>query len=155
MIQFADLLISGQFATGVTHYKDNYPGDEKSARIVLPITIEGHVTVSAIVDTGAPWCVLAPEIIELLRPMVHARYESEDTLMVRGMSYEGQLLRLRVGLEAQSGNSLEIESTVFVPTLPAEQEWPYPNFLGLDGFLNRIRLAIDPAENAFYFGPIR
>lgn len=154
MTQFADLLISGQFATGVAHYEDNYPGDEQSARIVLPITIEGRVTVSAIVDTGAPWCILAPEIVEPLRPTLQAGYEAEDKLMVRGTSYEGQLLRMRVGLEAQTGSSLEVEATVFVPTLPAEQEWPYPNFLGLGGFLNRIRLAIDPTENAFYFGAI-
>lgn len=51
-----------------------------------------------------------------------------------------------------SGLDLEVDATAFVPTLPSGERWPDPNFLGLSGFLERIRFAIDPAENAFYFG---
>ena len=59
---------------------------------------------------------------------------------------------MRIGLEAERGESLDIEATVFVPILPPGETWLHPNFIGLDGFLNRIRFAIDPEENAFYFG---
>jgi len=38
------------------------------------------------------------------------------------------------------------------PILKSGQAWSYPNFLGLDGFLSRIRFAVDPTENVFYFG---
>lgn len=31
-------------------------------------------------------------------------------------------------------------------------EWRRGNFLGYEGFLNRIRFAIDPSDNSFYFG---
>jgi hypothetical protein len=47
------------------------------------------------------------------------------------------------------GRSLEIEATIFVPQLRTGESWPHPNFIGLDGFLNRIRIAIDPDENTF------
>ena len=40
----------------------------------------------------------------------------------------------------------------FIPILEPGDVWSHPNFLGLDGFLNHIRFAIDAQENAFYFG---
>lgn len=39
MAQFAQPLISGNFASGVTSYEDYYPGQEQSTRIVLPIVV--------------------------------------------------------------------------------------------------------------------
>jgi hypothetical protein len=32
--------------------------------------------------------------------------------------------------------------------------WDLPNFLGLSGFLERIRFAVDPGSNLFYFGAL-
>jgi len=46
-----------------------------------------------------------------------------------------------------------VQATFFIPALLPGESWNFPNFLGLDGFLNRIRFAVDPAENIFYFGP--
>jgi len=154
MAQFAQFLISGGFAQGVTHYQDRYPGEEYSARVVLPVTVEGCLSVPAIVDTGAPWCVIDPEIARRVGTAVRAGYEPAKRLMVRGTLYEGRLLRMGISLEAEQGDSLEIDATVFVPMLSPSDPWPHPNFVGLDGFLNRIRFAVDPGENAFYFGPV-
>jgi hypothetical protein len=50
---------------------------------------------------------------------------------------------------------LDIEATVFIPNLSVDEEWLYPNFIGLDGFLNRIRFAVDPASNLFFFGKLK
>ena len=47
----------------------------------------------------------------------------------------------------------EIEATFFIPKLAPGEVWPWPNFLGLEGFLSRLRFAVDAAENVFYFGP--
>ncbi|GAB4431459.1 MAG: hypothetical protein Fur0044_29050 [Anaerolineae bacterium] len=59
---------------------------------------------------------------------------------------------MSLSLQAETGDGVEVEATVFVPTLAPNDTWPHPNFIGLDGFLTRIRFAIDPTENTFYFG---
>lgn len=53
---------------------------------------------------------------------------------------------------SEEGNSLEFETTVFVPILPAGVIWDRPNFIGLNNFVNRMRFAVDATENVFYFG---
>ena len=154
MVRFTQPLISGNFAQGVARYWDYYPGEEQSARVVLPVTLEGYLTVPVVVDTGAPWCILDPEIARPLGLAVQAGYASRRKLSIRGMLYEDKLLRMGISLQAEQGDGLEIDATVFVPTLPPGETWRYPNFIGLNGILNRIRFAVDPAENAFYFGSI-
>jgi hypothetical protein len=52
-------------------------------------------------------------------------------------------------LVSHEGDSIEIEATVFV-----SREWPSGNFIGYAGLLERIRFAIDPASNSFFFGAI-
>jgi hypothetical protein len=61
-------------------------------------------------------------------------------------------MRANLTLEATSGEDLTVEATFFVPFLELDEVWNYPNFLGLGGFLDRIRYAVDASENAFYFG---
>ena len=155
MTKFTQLLISGNFASGVTYYQDYYSSQENIARVVLTVTVEERLTVEAVLDTGAPWCILDPAIVEQLDLAGNADYEPDGRLMIRGTLYAGRLLRMRIDLRDEyEENDLEIEATVFVPTLAPGETWLSPNFIGLDGFLNRIRFAVDPAENAFYFGPL-
>ncbi|MEM7537327.1 MAG: hypothetical protein AAF639_34470 [Chloroflexota bacterium] len=52
------------------------------------------------------------------------------------------------------GEPQEVVATVFVPNLSPNEEWLHPNFIGLDGFLNRIRCAVDPASNMLFFGEL-
>lgn len=152
MAQFANLLISGSFASGVISYQDYYPGREHTARIVLPIVVAGRLTIPAIVDTGAPWCILDPEVVDFVGTGIQATYTPSEKLIIRGELYEGRLLRMSLSLQSEIGDGVEVEATVFVPTLAPADIWPHPNFIGLDGFLTRIRFAIDPTENIFYFG---
>lgn len=154
MARFVHVLISGGFAVGATGYRDHYPGQERFTRVVLPVVVEERLTVPAIVDTGAPWCILDPAIARQLGLAVRAEYTPDEKLLIRGIEYKGKLLRMDISLEAEHGNRLDVRATVFVPTLPPGDTWPHPNFIGLNGFLNRVRFAIDPAENAFYFGHI-
>jgi len=37
---------------------------------------------------------------------------------------------------------------------PQLADWPGPNFIGYEGLLQRIRFAVDPETNLFYFGQI-
>ena len=104
-----------------------------------------------IVDTGAPWCVLNPLEFEKIADQAEPIEEVTDRpLNIRGNSYTGCLCRLSIWLPALLGESLEVDATVFVP----DEEWFYPNFIGLDGFLNRIRFAVDPKNNLFFFGAL-
>jgi hypothetical protein len=151
--RFADLLVGSGFAVGVCRYEEVYPGYEQSPRIVIPVLVEGQLTVPAIVDTGAPWCILDPEIARAVGIQPGTGYRAE-TLLFHWTEYEGVLHRMRVGLFAEQGDDLEIEATVFVPALHPGDTWASPNFLGLSGLLERTRFAVDPSENAFYFGLI-
>lgn len=48
------------------------------------------------------------------------------------------------------GESLTLDVTAFLP----DDRWNLPNMLGLTGCLERIRFAVDPANDLFYFGAI-
>lgn len=158
MARFTEPLFSSQFATGVTYYRDDYPGEEGRSLIVLAVIVEKNLTIEAVVDTGAPWCVLDPQIAEQVGVSAETTYASSAdrvSIGIRGYTLYGALHRMRIGFyNEQEGNDLEVEATVFVPDLHAGAEWDLPNFIGLNGFLERIRFAVDPAENAFYFAPV-
>jgi hypothetical protein len=63
--------------------------------------------------------------------------------------FQGTLYRGQVTLPADEGESLDLDATVFVCP-----DWPGPNFLGYQGLLQRVRFAVDPESNTFYFGRI-
>jgi len=102
-------------------------------------------------DTGSTWCILNPNIVTLLGDMVEETYKPTEPLIIRGIRYEGRLVRVAIRLYAEVGTDLEIEATAFVPTLSAEDKWDVPDFIGLTGFLQRIRFAVDPRQNLLYF----
>lgn len=154
MPRFAQPLIESGFASGVTRFDDHYPGYEQSARVVIEVYVESRYLVPAIVDTGAPWCVLDPEIARQLQVIGPVGYDPTTRLIIRQGAYEGRLLKLNLSLQAEEGDDLLVDATVFVPTLRPGEPWPHPNFIGLDGFLCRIRFAVDASDNAFYFGPL-
>ncbi|MFL6235648.1 MAG: hypothetical protein ACJ76N_21100 [Thermoanaerobaculia bacterium] len=62
-------------------------------------------------------------------------------------TFRGDLYRVPLFFEALDGEALDIEATVFV-----SPSWPGENFLGYEGLLQRIRFAVDPEVNLFYFG---
>ncbi len=142
------------FAQGAMRYFDHY-SNEKTVRIVLNVYLADHPEpISAIADTGAPWCVLNPFMFKKVAHLAESMYTLDSPLNIRGLNYTGWLYQLPMRLEALIGESLDIVGTAFVPDLPPGEEWLYPNFIGLDGFLNRIRFAVDPANNLFFFGEL-
>ncbi len=154
MARFVRPLTGCNFAAGVTYYKDHYPNDEEpSPRMVLELFVVNR-TAPFIVDTGAPWCVLDPAIAKSLIDSGYADHMFDARYYVRGYWYAGKIFRINMHLVDYHNpeKHTSIEATVFVPMLDADEEWLHPNFIGLDGFLNRMRFAVDPEENAFYFG---
>ncbi|MEM7530653.1 MAG: hypothetical protein AAF639_00635 [Chloroflexota bacterium] len=144
-------LASDLFLQGVTTYHDHYRNDSLT-RVVLEVYIaDSSEELSVIVDTGAPWCIINPLEIKEIASQVTRLYRPAP-LSIRGMIYPGWLYRVPIMIPAMEGEPLIVDATVFVPDLRLDEIWPHPNFIGLEGFLNRIYFAIDPTQNLFYFG---
>jgi hypothetical protein len=61
----------------------------------------------------------------------------------------GALYRGPITIPAEEADPLDLEATVFL-----SPDWRGPNFIGYQGLLQRIRFAVDPEVNLFYFGRI-
>lgn len=139
------------FATGAIHY-DYAPATpgETTNRIILPVKVE-NVKTEAILDTGAPYPIIAPRIarqagLDCASPL------ERITMMVRGMRLEGSIIRLTITLPADEGEEEDIDATAFIPDV--EEYWGnFPSFIGQIGFLERITFAVNPSTDTFYFGP--
>ncbi|WP_013323043.1 hypothetical protein [Gloeothece verrucosa] len=71
----------------------------------------------------------------------------------------GSLTRLNINLLAQEGQDLTVDSTVFIPDDNFSDIWNNLfncSVLGLGGFLERFRFAIDFGydRDIFYFGSL-
>jgi hypothetical protein len=135
------------FTEGRSHFFDQAPGGERGSKIFVRVSFHGlNLSQIAQLDTGSAWSVLDPETADQLGVLQNGTGEviRLDTRLGR---FQGRLERIPFVLLADEGNSLEVEGTFFVCG-----EWPGQIFLGYNGLLERIRLAIDPATNHFYFG---
>ena len=101
-------------------------------------------------DTGANWSVVGGETAQEF-----AQHPIECPGIELRTGYgkiRGDLVRSRITLIADEGGDLSIETTIFV-----SEDWPGPVVLGFRGFLEKLRIALDPGvrpgEQAFYFGP--
>jgi len=140
------------FATGAMPYQYIPVIPSESAnRIILTVEV-GGITIEAVVDTGAPYAILPPSIARLggFNPdFVLGR----ERMLIRGMRLEGSIDRIPIKLVAAQGDNLVVPATVFVPD--REELWgEFPAFIGLGGFLERIRFAVDPINDIFYFGSL-
>ena len=133
------------FASGMRRYLDRDPArPSETASVHVEVEFNG-VPVLAMLDTGASWSVLNPEVADDLE--LFDRDGETVTISSRVGTVEGKLVRARTTLVAEDGDSLEVDSTVFV-----SRDWPAGNFIGYSGLLERIRFALDPQANAFMFG---
>lgn len=100
----------------------------------------------ALLDTGAEWCVLRPEVAEALG---YDPTPDPDVpgLLTRFGTMRGRLVRVPFRFEAEDGDQLDVDTTSFIAT-----DWPGPVVIGWRGCLERIRFALDPNNNLFYFG---
>jgi hypothetical protein len=100
------------------------------------------------VDTAAPWCLFTAQIGRALQDDFHP---ISDGLLLntRLGTFGGRLYLVPVTFPVVRGEALILDVTVFV-----SPDWPGGNFLGYEGLLQRIRFAVDPESNLFYFGRI-
>jgi hypothetical protein len=151
------LLANGDaFATGAAVY-DYRPATsaEISPRIVLTVMVGDHDT-SAFVDTGGLYFICTPPFARRLRLDPGQGLPAPDRIRWRGEIFRGLLYRLPLTFPAIEGDGLTIEATAFVPQMRPTETWneELTCVLGLQGCLERLRFAVDPATETFYFGEL-
>ena len=136
------------FATGVSTYLDARPGiAEPEARIYVKFQPHGtELPFLALLDTGGHFCILNRDVTALIRDQLTEKLR-EVVLRTAHGPVAGELYLHTIRLLAEEGMNLDVPATVFV-----SPEWRAPSFFGYSGFLDRIRFAIDPRINRFYFG---
>lgn len=147
LLKYSD---DSSFASGLCGFQDSLGTHGNSTpKVYIEVEIEDHRIITA-VDTGGVYLVVDPEL-------VHVNPEDglgHVNLNVRGYDMPGSLHRIPITIPADEGGSLEIETTAFVPDMTTGIPWNFPNFLGWQGCLERMRIAIDPNRNVFYFGSL-
>lgn len=140
------------FASGALGYEyAPITETESTNRIVFEVEIQ-DIPTRAVLDTGAPYVICSPKVASEAGVEPSAALERK-IMLIRGMRLSGFVVRLNVKLVAQEGNDLDVDATVFIPD--SEEAWgDFPSFIGLSGFLERIRFALDPHTDTFYFGEL-
>jgi len=134
------------FARGRSRFLDSDGGDEPTPKIFVKV-LPGNALVPLLaqLDTGAAWSVLDGEIAEALGFLEQAGPTA--TLSTRSGTVRGKLIRSSLTIVADEGESCEVDATLFV-----SRDWAHGNFVGYSGFLERLRFAVDPGTNDFFFG---
>lgn len=139
------------FCSSAARYQDEPPASiygtsaKIYARLAFPALADAKMF--ALVDTGAAYSGLDPEIAERLGLFTREGVPL-DRYNVRGTDLAGRLVRENVTLVADTGPSVTFEATFFV-----SRDWP-PGFIviGYNAFLSSLRFAVDGHSNQWYFG---
>jgi hypothetical protein len=106
----------------------------------------------ALLDTGAEWTVVGGDTAKILGDEIGSPSD-HIVISTRLGRVKGALYRINVTLVAEQncGKDLTVDGCVFV-----SEEWEGPTVLGYRGFLERIRVALDPGvkvdEQTIFFG---
>jgi len=136
------------FACGCAGFRGQALGaQEPTDKIFVEIEFQDLPNDSwlAQIDTAAAYSMLEVEIAEMLKILDGAGQPA--SISTRHGTIRGRLERIPVSLVAEEGEPLDFEATFLV-----SRDWPAKTFIGYTGFLDRIRIALDPQANLFYFG---
>lgn len=144
------LEVASGYFSGASRYLDALTGlREVYPRIYVQCRIPGvSPPFLALLDTGAHFCILNRDVAELVQPHLTDGLGQVTVRTAHG-PVAGELFSHQVSLVAGFGESLDIEANVFVPP-----NWRGPSFIGYAGALDRVRFAVDPRKNRFYFGSL-
>jgi hypothetical protein len=142
-----------EFAAGESpcFVRPGFTGDRLN-RLLVHVEIERR-RVTAVLDTGGAFLVLDPAFATAVG-IHYADALARDRIHIRGFVRHGTIHRMPLTLLATTGESLTFEATAFVPELEHGETWPLPSYLGFQGCLDRIRFAVDPADEVVYFGAV-
>jgi hypothetical protein len=141
------------FATGqFPCFMDHAWAGDRLTRLFVYVQI-GKAQIAAVVDTGGAFFVLDPHFATVVG-IDRASAITSERIQIRGYTQRGTIHRLPLTLLAAEGDPLTFEATAFVPELEHGETWPLPSYLGWQGCLDRIRFAVDPADEVVYFGAV-
>lgn len=140
------------FAVGAIPYSYRPENPNLSIpKLYLQVQIEGQ-EIEALVDTGAQFFICPSDKANYLN-LDENHAIGQETLNIRGNRITGALHRVVLTFQADEGEGLSLEVTAFVPTVAEEYGLgDIPCFLGMFCCLERLRFAIDPSTETFYFG---
>jgi hypothetical protein len=138
-------MLPKDFVSGVQEYLDALPfRAEPTTRIVLSVLVE-ETEIATLLDTGATQCVLEWDVGE---PLLS---QSEDAVPVEralgGGVHRGFAFPVAITFPADEGDPVSIGSIAWTA-----ETFHGPNLVGYGGLLEKMRFALEPAENRFYFG---
>lgn len=142
------MLRRGQpLTTGEARFFDQIPGSpEPNAKVFVRFRLGEQVDeVTGLLDTGATYSIFRSDLADYAG--LPTESSGTATVSTRLGSFKGRLVRSAITLVADQGEELRTEATFLIV-----DDWPGGNFLGYTGFLERIRFALDPPANRFYFG---
>ena len=138
-------MVPAEFVTGNQWYLDQMPERiERVGRIVIRARIQGR-QFNALLDTGASFCVLAWDVAEDLG--LDVVQGSPEMRALGGSIHEGVVFDVELMLPADQGEHLTVATSVWT-----SETFHGPSLIGYCGLLEKIRFAVDPAQNLFYFG---
>ena len=76
-----------------------------------------------------------------------------QTVIFREIRVRGTLHRVPLTFVAEEGDDFTLDVTAFVPDESYEAVPELPSVLGLYGCMDRLRFAVNPGSDTFYFGP--
>lgn len=151
MLRFED---DRPFASGACGYLSR-PSSERETvnKLFVEVLVDNAATWLGAIDTGAPYLICGPDVGQALALKPEAGIENA-TVEIRGLPIPGDLHRLSLTILAEEGLDVNIEATAFIVRSDPAVRWTLPDiFLGWHGCLERLRFAVDPANDTLYFGP--
>jgi hypothetical protein len=144
------------WSNGYAPFFADYVHDSQNILIAVSCRLgDLEATEIALLDTGAPWSVIDTDTAEILGDQLGPPMRAPNLRSWRG-DFRGNLHNLKITLIAQQGCGVDfsLDGTVFVA-----DGWNGPIVLGFHGFLERVRIALDPGlthgQELFFFGEIK
>jgi hypothetical protein len=95
-----------------------------------------------------------PEVASLIG--LSSRHAEATTRVTSAYgNFDGSLHRVRLRINADQGDAVDVDASAFIPTLAPGQVWPFPSaILGYPLCLERLRIGIAPETRRLFFGSV-
>lgn len=146
-----------RWSNGAAQYAVDHQPASSAAPLVLAVRCRLAGVKSddlALLDTGAAWSIIGGEMVDDV--IGEASDLGESIWMSSRLGRcAGRLYRMSITLVADEGEDLLVDGTVLLA-----RDWEGPIVLGYHGFLQRVRIALDPGianseERWLHFGGAR
>lgn len=137
-----------QWSVGYSGYFPDFRYNNHNLLVGIKFSFgEKYTNIYGLLDTGSEWVVFSKELVDNFGIELEENPDLLKTIHTRFGSITGYLNRLPLTIIAENGNSLPMQATCLI-----SDHWYGPPVIGWRGCLERIRFALDPSLDIFYFG---